>query len=306
MLSTGARACEAQRLSRSLSPEGHTRAHCRCHRHHQRDGLDHRVAGAPASRDARVFTFAVVGDNGTGATPQYEVGPQMVAPRTHFRSEFVIMLGDSRRISSTRPSGHMRHFSTPACASPPRSGTTTSQPTGTIPGSTWAASGTTRRPSTCTILRARYQPDGSEAARLVSGCLTQSNRDWKIVYFHHRLYSNARRHRPGVALRVLIEPLLVENGVDVMFSGHEDVYDARRRRGADGRRARSRGTDAAPFRACVLVVSCRLRPLAWLALFWEGIHPALAFVPIVPFLPHEPRRLTLFGGPARRQSQSAP
>jgi NhaA family Na+:H+ antiporter len=35
-------------------------------------------------------------------------------------------------------------------------------------------------------------------------------------------------------------------------------------------------------------------PLAWWALFLAGLHPALALVPIVPFLPHAARRLELF------------
>jgi NhaA family Na+:H+ antiporter len=29
--------------------------------------------------------------------------------------------------------------------------------------------------------------------------------------------------------------------------------------------------------------------LSWLAFYWAGVHPALALVPIVPFLPHRPR-----------------
>lgn len=35
-------------------------------------------------------------------------------------------------------------------------------------------------------------------------------------------------------------------------------------------------------------------PLSWFGLYVEGIHPALALIPIVPFLPREPRRLDLF------------
>jgi NhaA family Na+:H+ antiporter len=34
--------------------------------------------------------------------------------------------------------------------------------------------------------------------------------------------------------------------------------------------------------------------LAWAALSWGGFHPALALVPIVPFIPHAPRDLGLF------------
>ncbi len=37
--------------------------------------------------------------------------------------------------------------------------------------------------------------------------------------------------------------------------------------------------------------------LAWVAFYWEGLHPAFALVPIVPFLRHEPRRLDLFADP---------
>jgi NhaA family Na+:H+ antiporter len=34
--------------------------------------------------------------------------------------------------------------------------------------------------------------------------------------------------------------------------------------------------------------------LSWFALFWSGLHPALALVPIVPFIPHAPRDPGLF------------
>jgi Na+:H+ antiporter, NhaA family len=34
--------------------------------------------------------------------------------------------------------------------------------------------------------------------------------------------------------------------------------------------------------------------LSWAALYWGGFHPALALVPIVPFMPHSPRDLGVF------------
>jgi NhaA family Na+:H+ antiporter len=34
-------------------------------------------------------------------------------------------------------------------------------------------------------------------------------------------------------------------------------------------------------------------PLSWLGFYWGALHPALSLVPIVPFLPHEARRLDL-------------
>lgn len=38
-------------------------------------------------------------------------------------------------------------------------------------------------------------------------------------------------------------------------------------------------------------------PLAWYGLYIDGIHPALALIPIVPFLPRAPRSLDLFADP---------
>jgi NhaA family Na+:H+ antiporter len=35
-------------------------------------------------------------------------------------------------------------------------------------------------------------------------------------------------------------------------------------------------------------------PLSWWALYIDGLHPALALVPVVPFLPHAPRSLEVF------------
>jgi Na+:H+ antiporter, NhaA family len=37
--------------------------------------------------------------------------------------------------------------------------------------------------------------------------------------------------------------------------------------------------------------------ISWWAFYWIGIHPALAFLPIVPLLPHEPRKLDLLASP---------
>jgi NhaA family Na+:H+ antiporter len=37
--------------------------------------------------------------------------------------------------------------------------------------------------------------------------------------------------------------------------------------------------------------------LSWLAFYWEGLHPAFALIPIVPFLKHEPRPVDIFVDP---------
>jgi predicted phosphodiesterase len=53
----------------------------------------------------------------------------------------------------------------------------------------------------------------------------RSGADWKICFFHHPLYSDGKMHGPDKDLRAHLEPILRENGVNVVFSGHEHVYE---------------------------------------------------------------------------------
>jgi Na+:H+ antiporter, NhaA family len=46
-------------------------------------------------------------------------------------------------------------------------------------------------------------------------------------------------------------------------------------------------------------------PLSWWALYLDGLHPALALVPVVPFLPHAPRSLELFTDPPHGRHDSS-
>jgi len=67
--------------------------------------------------------------------------------------------------------------------------------------------------------------DAKQLAWLQSQLQNAGSADWKICYFHHPLYSSGRRHGPANDLRLLLEPLLVKYGVDVVFSGHDHVYE---------------------------------------------------------------------------------
>jgi 3',5'-cyclic AMP phosphodiesterase CpdA len=59
----------------------------------------------------------------------------------------------------------------------------------------------------------------------IDTALQEAREDWKICYFHHPLYSNANRHGSSVDLRVLLEPIFIKRGVNVVFSGHDHVYE---------------------------------------------------------------------------------
>lgn len=55
--------------------------------------------------------------------------------------------------------------------------------------------------------------------------LRTSTARWKIVVMHHPLYSSGKKHGPSVKLRRKIEPLLTQYKVNVVFAGHDHIYE---------------------------------------------------------------------------------
>jgi 3',5'-cyclic AMP phosphodiesterase CpdA len=55
--------------------------------------------------------------------------------------------------------------------------------------------------------------------------LKSAKEAWKIVYFHHPLYSSGATHGSDMKLRETLEPLLVKYGVSVVFTGHDHIYE---------------------------------------------------------------------------------
>src|SRR5688572_29991557 len=59
-----------------------------------------------------IVRFAVIGDNGTGKTPQYDVGARLADARAGFPFGFVVMLGDNL-YGSQSPSDFVDKFERP-------------------------------------------------------------------------------------------------------------------------------------------------------------------------------------------------
>jgi 3',5'-cyclic AMP phosphodiesterase CpdA len=55
--------------------------------------------------------------------------------------------------------------------------------------------------------------------------LGQSKALWKIAVYHHPIYSSGKKHGSDTKLRQRIEPLLKKHSVQVVFSGHDHVYE---------------------------------------------------------------------------------
>ena len=59
----------------------------------------------------------------------------------------------------------------------------------------------------------------------LSADLEATRKQWKIVYFHHAPYDPARGNEPETRLsRELIAPILEQYGVNIVFVGHNHVY----------------------------------------------------------------------------------
>ena len=67
-------------------------------------------------------------------------------------------------------------------------------------------------------------PD-AEQAKWLKGELAKSKGDWKIVFSHHPAYSSARTHGPSLSVQRFFVPLFIQYGVQVVFAGHDHVYE---------------------------------------------------------------------------------
>lgn len=176
--------------------------------------------------------FAVIGDNGTGEKAEYEVGQQMEQYRERSGFDFVIMLGDN--IYGGEGMGAMKKkFEDPY------------KPLLDAGVKFYASLGNHDNPNErfykpFNMNEKRYysfHKDKAEFFALDSNYmdpqqvdwltkeLQNSGSPWKICFFHHPLYSDGKFHGPDLDLRARLEPVLETHGVNVVFSGHEHLYE---------------------------------------------------------------------------------
>jgi len=187
---------------------------------------------APLPNQQGSLKFAAMGDNGTGDRVQYEMADQMAKVHKTFPFDLVIMLGDNM-YGGQSASDYVKKFETPYA------------PLLAAGVKFQASIGNHDRPEqvnyrlynmngqryyTYTRANVRFLALDSnlmDRTQLdwIDTTLRDAREDWKIPYFHHPLYSNAARHGSAVDLRVLLEPIFIKYGVNVVFSGHDHVYE---------------------------------------------------------------------------------
>jgi len=177
--------------------------------------------------------FAAIGDMGTGEQPQQEVAQKMVKVRETFPYDLVIMLGDNI-YGGSKPADFDRKFAVPykplldagvkfyaSLGNHDNTNEIFYKPFNMNGESYYTYKKANVR---FFALNSNYM-DPKQLAWLESQLKDAGNGDWKICYFHHPLYSSARFHGPSKDLRKVLEPLFVKYGVDVVFYGHDHVYE---------------------------------------------------------------------------------
>lgn len=176
--------------------------------------------------------FMAMGDNGTGSRAQYEVAARMAEAHAQFPFDFAIMLGDNM-YGSQRPADFVTKFERPYKPLLD-SGVTFYAALGNHDNQDnrfygpWHMGG--ERYYTYAKKQVRFfvlDSDYMDPTQVdwLTRQLKDSTDEWKIAYFHHPLYSSAGRHGSETDLRLILEPLFVQYGVDAVFSGHDHVYE---------------------------------------------------------------------------------
>jgi predicted MPP superfamily phosphohydrolase len=179
------------------------------------------------------FKFAVLGDFGTGDTSQYELADQMTKFHQRFKYDLVALVGDNL-YGSERPQDFAKKFELPY------------KPLLDAGVKFYASLGNhdareqrfyklfnmegklyyTFNPKPNVrffVLESTYPVP--EQIQWVETELKASTSDWKIVYFHHPLYSSGERHGSDLRLREVLEPLFLKYNVSVVLTGHDHFYE---------------------------------------------------------------------------------
>lgn len=190
------------------------------------------LALAASAANPQPMSFAVIGDNGTGNPAQYEVARQMLKTHTSQPFELVLMVGDNM-YGSQQPRDFVDKFEIPygpllrmgipfyAALGNHDEPDNRHYPKFNMNGQRYYSM--TRGPARFFFFDTNFMDPPQ--LKWIDSALGEAREDWKIVVFHHPLYSNGNRHGSNVSLRVVLEPMLVRHGVDVVFSGHDHTYE---------------------------------------------------------------------------------
>lgn len=178
--------------------------------------------------------FAVIGDNGTGGAEQYQVGDEMAKWYERVPFPLVIMVGDNI-YGSDRPQDFVKKFEAPyktlldkgvkfyACLGNHDSREQRYYKLFNMDGKLYYSFKAPKQDVRFFALESTYMDD--RQLKWIDNELAASREKWKIVFFHHPLYSSARTHGSTLKLREVLEPLFIKYGVSLVLNGHDHTYE---------------------------------------------------------------------------------
>ncbi|MGH7519223.1 MAG: metallophosphoesterase [Gemmatimonadales bacterium] len=190
-------------------------------------------AAVPLPNKNGSLKFGVLGDFGTGARSQYELAQQMAKLHRGFDYELVVLVGDNL-YGSERPQDFRKKFELPY------------KPLLDAGVKFYASLG--NHDAREQRFYKLFNMDGKlyytfspkpdirffalestypvpEQIRWLEKELAASTSAWKIVFFHHPLYSSGDRHGSDLRLREVLEPLFLKYNVSVVLTGHDHFYE---------------------------------------------------------------------------------
>lgn len=189
----------------------------------------------------RSIKFAIIGDSGRGSKEQYEVAQQMVLYRQRFNFEFVLMAGDNIYEGPASEQDYKLKFEEPykalldagvkfyaALGNHDDTNQIYYRPFN-MGGERYYTFVPPVDPLTRWDTRVRFFALDStyltrDQLRWFEKESTESRAEWKIVFLHHPLYTSGRYGLAAGGMRLALESAFVNGGVDVVFQGHEHIY----------------------------------------------------------------------------------
>jgi 3',5'-cyclic AMP phosphodiesterase CpdA len=200
-------------------------------------GSENRSLPSPAS-----LKFAVIGDSGRWSGEQRQTAAQLATQHERFSFDLVLMLGDNN-YGDGSPESYKNRFEEPfkplldagvrfyAALGNHDAGEQWNYPLFNMGGHRYYTF--ERRSGVLPPLvgdRVRFFSvdtvtlDAEQLAWLDRE-LSGSRAGWKIVFMHHPIYSSGRYAFSSALLRRTLEQTLIEHEVDVVFAGHEHLYE---------------------------------------------------------------------------------
>jgi predicted MPP superfamily phosphohydrolase len=178
--------------------------------------------------------FGVLGDFGNGNRNQYEMADQMAKVWERFKFKFVVTVGDNL-YGSQRPQDFVSKFERPYKALLDKDvkfyaslGNHDAREQRyyklfNMDGKLYYSFKAPDEDVRFFALESTYMERDQVA--WIENELQNSDEKWKIVYFHHPLYSSGARHGSDRRLREVLEPLFIKYNVSVVLTGHDHVYE---------------------------------------------------------------------------------